>query len=172
MTHSGPKIAAWLKRRAENAIAGLMAIMFAAFVLQIVFRYFFNFPVGWTSELTVIAWLWMVLFGSAFVLTESEEIRFDLIHSAVSGKTRRLMGIAAGAALVAFYAMSLPAALNYVTFMKVEKSAYLHIRLDWLYSIYVIFAAAIIVRYVWIVWRLLRGKNIEAVPPDRVGSGL
>ena len=53
--------------------------MFAAFIVQIVFRYFFNFPIGWTTELTVVMWLWLVLWGAAFVVKESEEIRFDLL---------------------------------------------------------------------------------------------
>ena len=61
----------------------LLAVMFLAFMAQIVFRYLFNFPIGWTSELTVITWLWLVLWGAAFVVTEAEEIRFDLIYGGV-----------------------------------------------------------------------------------------
>ena len=87
------RAAAWLHRRAENVVAVLFGVMFVAFILQIAFRYFFNFPVGWTTELTLICWLWMVLLGSAFVLKESEEIRFDLIYSAVGPRARRAMGI-------------------------------------------------------------------------------
>ena len=166
------KAAAWLHRRAENIAAGLLAVMFAAFLVQIVFRYFFSFPVGWTSELTVATWLWLVLWGSAFVLKESEEIRFDLIYSAVGPRTRRVMGILISVALVALYGMSFPAAWKYVTFMKVERSSYLHIRLDWMYSIYIVFAAAIIVRYVWILSRLLRGKSPEVLDSTTVSSGL
>ena len=153
------KAAAWLHRRAENVIALLLGVMFVAFLVQIVFRYFFSFPVGWTSELTVAAWLWLVLWGSAFVLTEAEEIRFDLIHASVGPGTRRVMGILMSAALVALYGMSFPAAWEYVTFMKVERSSYLHIRLDWMYSIYILFAAAIIARYLWLLVQLLRGKH-------------
>ena len=163
---------AWLHRRAENVMAGLLGVMFVAFLVQIVFRYFFSFPVGWTSELTVATWLWLVLWGSAFVLKESEEIRFDLIYSAVGPRTRRVMGIVMGVSLVALYGMSFPATWKYVTFMKVERSSYLHIRLDWMYSIYVIFAAAIIVRYVWILWQLARGKDTEAPDASKVSSGL
>ena len=33
--------------------------------------------------------------------------------------------------------------LDYVTFMKVEKTAYLKIRFDWLFSIYVVFVVAV-----------------------------
>ena len=49
--------------------------------------------------------------------------------------------------------MSFKPTLDYVTFMKVEKTAYLKIRFDRLYSIYILFAVAIIVRYAWILWR-------------------
>jgi C4-dicarboxylate transporter, DctQ subunit len=147
----------WLHRRAEDVMAALLGVMFVAFLLQIVFRYFFSFPVGWTSELTVAAWLWLVLWGSAFVLTEKEEIRFDLVYSAVRPRTRRVMAFLTSIVLVTLYGMSLPATWSYVTFMKVERSSYLHIRLDWMYSIYLLFAVAVIVRYLWILWRLARG---------------
>ena len=62
--------------------------MFVAFIVQIVFRYLLNFPIGWTSELTVIAWLWLVLWGAAFVVKEREEIRFDLLYGAVGARAR------------------------------------------------------------------------------------
>jgi TRAP-type C4-dicarboxylate transport system permease small subunit len=153
------RAAGWLRRRAENIMAALLGAMFVAFLLQIVFRYFFNFPVGWTSELTVATWLWLVLWGSAFVLTEKEEIRFDLLHAAVGQRARRVMGILSAVALVALYCLSLPATWSYVTFMKVEKSSYLHVRLDWMYSIYLLFIAAVIVRYLWVLWRLARGSG-------------
>jgi TRAP-type C4-dicarboxylate transport system permease small subunit len=166
------KAGGWLRRRAENFLAGLLAVMFAAFMVQIVFRYFFNFPIGWTSELTVITWLWLVLWGAAFVLKESEEIRFDLISGAVGRRTRRVMGIILGVSIVALYAVSLPATVKYVSFMKVEHTSYLKIRVDYLYSIYVIFAAAVIARYVWILWHLLRGEEPEAPDSTKVSSGL
>jgi TRAP-type C4-dicarboxylate transport system permease small subunit len=153
------KAAGWLERRAENVMAGLLGLMFAAFLVQIVFRYFFSFPVGWTSELTVAAWLWLVLWGSAFVLKENEEIRFDLVYSAVGWRARRVMGILAAVALVVLYGMSFPATWSYVTFMKVERSSYLHVRLDWMYSIYLLFMVALIVRYLRLLWRLVQGKD-------------
>ena len=100
------------------------------------------------------------------------EIRFDLIYSAVSRRARRVMGIIMSGALVALYAISLPATVKYVAFMKVERTNYLHIRLDVLYSIYVIFAVAIIARYVWLLWQLLRGKDAGADDALAVSSGL
>lgn len=166
------RIAAWLRRRAENIAAAMLAVMFAAFIVQIVFRYFFNFPIGWTSELTVVMWLWLVLWGAAFVLKEDEEIRFDLLSAAAGRRGRIVMGIISGAAVLVLYGASLPATYSYVTFMKVERASYLNIRMDWLFSIYVIFVVAILVRYLWILSRLLRGKAPEETDPAKASSGL
>ena len=165
-------VGAWLRRRAENIAAAMLAVMFAAFIIQIVFRYLFNFPVGWTSELTVVMWLWLVLFGSAFVLTEKEEIRFDLLYGSVGRRARIGMAIVFTIAVVVLYGASLKASYSYVSFMKVERSSYLKIRMDWLYSIYLIFLVAVIARYLWLLWRLMRGTDPEAADVTKLSSGL
>jgi C4-dicarboxylate transporter, DctQ subunit len=165
-------VGAWLRRRAENVAAAMIGVMFVAFIIQIVFRYLFNFPIGWTSELTVIMWLWLVLWGAAFVVRESDEIRFDLLSGAMGKRTRIAMGIITAVALVVLYAASFPATWKYVTFMKVERTAYLGIRFDWLFSIYLAFAVAVIVRYVWILSHLLRGEEPEQVDLTKSSSGL
>ena len=164
------KGAAWLRRRAENFAAALLGVMFVAFIVQIVFRYLLNFPIGWSFELTMIAWLWLVLWGAAFVVKESEEIRFDLVYEAAGARTRRVMGIITGVSIVALYGASLPATVDYVSFMKVEKTAYLKIRFDYLFSIYVLFAVAVVARYVWILWHLLRGKEPEGFDSTTASS--
>ena len=161
-----------VRRRAENVVAALLGIMFAAFIIQIVFRYFFNFPIGWTSELTVVTWLYMVLIGSAFWLTEQEEIRFDLVSTRLGPKSRRVVGIVVATVALVVFAMSLPAAWAYVTFMKVERSAYMNIRLDLLYSVYLFFAVALVVRYAWSVWRMFGGEAPEDIDVTKTTSGL
>jgi len=166
------RLGRWLLRRAENVAAALLAVMFLAFIVQIVFRYLLNFPIGWTSELSIITWLWLILWGAAFVVRESDEIRFDLIYGSVGPRARSIMAVIAAAGLVTLYALSLPAVVDYVTFMKVQETSYLDIRFDWLFSIYVIFAVASIVRYLWLGWRAMRGKAPEAPDPTRASSGV
>jgi TRAP-type C4-dicarboxylate transport system permease small subunit len=166
------RAATWLARRAENIAAGMLAVMFAAFILQIVFRYFLNFPVGWTSELTVVLWLWLVLWGASFVVKESEEIRFDIITASVGPRVRIAMGIVVALALVVLYGASIKASFDYVAFMKVEKSSYLKIRMDWLFSIYLVFLVAVIARNLWLLGRLLRGRDPGAADITKAGSAL
>ena len=161
-----------VRRRAENVLAALLGVMFAAFMIQIVFRYFFNLPTGWTTELTLITWLWLVLWGAAFVLKENEEIRIDLVTTMVSRRTRLIMALIASVAITVLYVISLPATWSYVTFMKVENSSYLKIPMNWLYSIYLVFVVAVIVRYLWLIWGLLHGKAPEKPDVTETASGL
>ena len=162
----------WLARRAENILAAMLAAMFGVFILQIVFRYVANLPIGWTHEISVALWLWLVLFGAAFVVSEREEIRFDIVYGAVGPGARRVMCVITAVALVVLYTVSLPAVVSYVSFMKVERTAYLKIPFDLLFSIYVVFAVAAIVRYLWLGWRALRGEAPEAFDPTKASSGI
>ncbi|HEX2019932.1 MAG TPA: TRAP transporter small permease subunit [Aurantimonas sp.] len=165
-------VARFLRRLAENMLAAMLAVMFLAFVIQIVFRYLLNLPVGWTHEISVIMWIWLVLWGAAFVLTEAEEIRFDIFYGGVGARTRRVMTVIFSLALVALYTLAMPAVWDYVTFMRVQESSYLDLRFDYLFSIYVIFALASIGRYIWLGWRALTGAALEDEDPATPGSGV
>ena len=162
----------WLYRRAENVLAAMLAVMFFAFLVQVFSRYVLNWPSGWTNELSSILWIWIVLWGAAFVLTEQEEMRFDLIYASVGARTRGVMFLICAASLIFLYGISFPAVVDYVTFMKVEKSAYLKIPFDWLFSIYIVFVVAIIVRYLWLSWQVLRGQAPDEFDPTKAGSGV
>jgi C4-dicarboxylate transporter, DctQ subunit len=151
----------WLSRRANDIAVALMGLMFLSFLLQIAFRYLLNQPLGWTEEVTVLCWVWVVLWCAAFVLSDHEEIRFDIIYTMVPPPARRVFTVVSSATLVVLLLVSLPASWKYVTFMKVEHTAYLHMRFDLLYSVYVIFVLACIVRHVLIAWQALAGA-----PPD------
>ena len=135
------------------------------------FRYFINMPMGWTDELSLIMWTWLVLWGAAFVVRERDEIRFDLILASVPLVLRRGMILISAAAVVILFAISLPAVVDYILFMRVQRTAYFHIRFDWLFSIYILFVAAAIVRYLWIGFRAVfaHDRRDEA---DKAVSGL
>lgn len=151
----------WLRRRANDVAVALMALMFVSFLLQIGFRYLLNQPLGWTDEVTVLCWLWAVLWCAAFVLPDREEIRFDIVYGLVSPGTQRAFTAASSIAIVMLFLVSLPATWHYVSFMKREHTAYLHMRFDILYAVYLIFAVAIIVKHVQLAWRAIKGAPPE-----------
>jgi TRAP-type C4-dicarboxylate transport system permease small subunit len=88
-------------------------------------------------------------------------------YSALSETARAKLAVITGIAAIALFTIALPAVFSYVTFLRVEKSAYLGIRLDYLYSIYLIFNVAVIVRYGALVYRGLQGR----APEIQIGAG-
>lgn len=163
------KTLAGLLSKAAEALAALMlAVMFCSFLLTILFRYVLNRPSGSASEISSVMWLWLVLFGAGFVLREREEIRFDILYSAVSPAIRRLFMVVIATIVIGLFLLSLPAVWDYVTFMKVQRTAYLRIRFDWLFSVYVMFAGAVILRYAWLAVQACRG--IDPLPPVLPGK--
>lgn len=155
-----PAIGAWLRRRAEDIVVLLLGSMFATFLIQIVFRYVLNLPLGWTIEYVTVAWLWGILFGYAFVLRREDIIVFDLLYNSVPDRLRRAMAIVANGLCIAIMAWSLPKAYDYVTFMKIERTAFLLMRFDILFAVYIPFVLSIIARSAIDIWLALTGREL------------
>lgn len=156
---------------AEAVPALLLAAMFACFIIQVFMRYVLNSPVGWTVEVCVMSWLWILLWGQSVSAREEDEIRFDILYGAVSPETRRKFRIVFSFLLVAIYLISLPALWDYVTFMKIQKTTYLKIHFNWVYSIALIFSVASILRYLWILWTAARGDDAPLPGADVPSRG-
>ncbi|MFM8679593.1 MAG: TRAP transporter small permease [Alphaproteobacteria bacterium] len=150
-------VARWLQARAENFAVFLMAAMFAAFVVQVFMRYAVNHPVAWTLEACLTAWLWLVLWGGAFVVKDRDHVKFDLFYVAMRERGRRALALVSAVAILVAFVASLPGALDYITFYSIKSSVSLGIRLDIVFSVYAVFAVAIIVRYAARALALVRG---------------
>ena len=150
-----------LRRGADAVLVLMMAAMFVAFILQVVFRYVLNLPVGWTDEVCTLVWLWGILWGASFVMRNREDIRFDMIYSHLPRPVRRGFTLLASGSAVVLLAVSLPAAWSYVSFMKVESTASFGIPFNWVFSIYIVFVVSMIVRHAGIVWDALQGRLVE-----------
>mgnify|MGYP001462611511 CR=1 FL=1 len=159
-------LGAFLRARAENVAAVLLAAMFLTFILQIVTRYLINYPFGWTLELCLTLWLWLVFWTAAFVLEDRDHVRFDLLQTATSRQVQRVFAIVSAVAIAGGLLAALPATVDYITFYKIKRSSTLRIRLDVVFSIYGVFAVAVITAYVLRALALLRGRDLS-VP----GSG-
>ncbi|MEP4547044.1 MAG: TRAP transporter small permease [Saccharospirillum sp.] len=153
------RIATWFRHATNAVAAAMLAVMFISFLITVLFRYVLNWPAGWASELSTMMWVWLVLFGAAFTLGERDEIRFDIFYSNVPPLARRVMTVLFSFGVVLLFLMSLPAVYDYVTFMKVQSTSYLRVRYDWLYSIYVVFAVAVVIRYLWLGIRAALGHD-------------
>ncbi|MEP0519195.1 MAG: TRAP transporter small permease subunit [Hyphomicrobiales bacterium] len=150
-----------LHRRAEDIAVALLAAMFSAFVLQIVSRYVIREPLGWTLEACLLTWLWLIFWSAAFLVRDKEHVRFEILYVGAGPRLRRVFGLISAVALVAAFGISFPATYDFISFMKIEKSSTLGIRLDYVFGIYLLFAAVIVLRYSWRAIKALRGAALE-----------
>ena len=136
-----------LRQAADAVAAGMLVAIFAVFILQIGARYLFNLPIGWTVEVCLTLWLWLVLWGAAFCLSDRDHVKFDLVLQMVRPRTRRLFAAGSALAIIIGIAVSLPDSWSYVDFYKIKKSATLRIPLNQVFGIYIVFCLALILRY-------------------------
>lgn len=151
----------WLRNRADNVAVGLLTAMFVSFLLQIFFRYVVNQPLTWTLEANLLAWLWVVFWVSAFLLKERDHVRFDTFYLSARPPLRRAFAIISALLIVVGFGVAFPATLDFILFMKIESSSSLGIRLDIVFSVYLIFAAALITRYTIRTVRIIRGADVD-----------
>ena len=155
------KLQKWFPRGMEFIAAAMLAAMFFTFLLQIFSRYVLLTPFGWTLELCLILWVWIVFFGNAFIVRERDHVSFDIFYLAAPQRMRQVFALISAAAIVIGMAWSLAPTWDWIDWLKLKKSATLKIPLRTVYSIYAVFMIAIIVRYAWRFVRILRQG-----PPD------
>ena len=151
----------WL-RRAAHGLGGLLFLcLFAVFLIHIAARFGFNRPLPWTDELAVILYLWVILWASAFMVSEREQVVFDLVWNSVGQRARRAMRIVGHLMIGGLAAVAIPASWDYVRFMAREGSPVLGVSFQWVFMPFVLLLASLVVRSVWGIWQALRGQGLQ-----------
>ena len=175
----------WLHRRVDDFMAFLMAVTFAIFILQIATRYLAKYQLAsdfsWTLDLTSTSFLWIIFFGGAFALSESDHVKFDMVYNLFGVGMRRVMAVITSLSIVGLFAWSLPAVWKYLSFlhmlgkpnptMKIPFSGGAPITISVIYSIYIVFALAIIWRYGSRAVRMLLGATPESLDQPAFPTG-
>lgn len=161
-------ITKWFTRGAEFIAATMLAAMFITFLLQIFSRYVLLTPFGWTLELCLILWVWIVFFGCAFQVRERDHVTFDIFYLAAPRRVRQVLALISCAAIVIGTVWAFLPTWDYIDWMKIRKTTIVRnpfsgekIPMRTIFSIYAIFMAAIILRYGWRFVDILRNG-----PPD------
>lgn len=158
----------WLTRGAEFIAATMLAAMFITFLLQIFSRYVLLTPFGWTLELCLILWVWIVFFGCAFLVREKDHVTFDIFYLAAPRRTRQILALVSCAAVVIATAWAFLPTWDYIDWMKMRKTTTVKnpftgtkIPMRSIFSIYALFMIVLILRYGWRFIDIMRNG-----PPD------
>ncbi|MDP2699414.1 TRAP transporter small permease [Thalassospira sp.] len=144
----------FLKTGADGIAVILFTAMFGLFLVQVFSRYVLNAPLGWTVEVCLVLYIWLVFWTSAFILRERDHVSFNMLFLAVSPGKKRVMAIIGMVCIGAGFAASLPIVIDYVAFMRIESTPVLRVGLDLVYAIFPVFIFAVAVRSLLSLWRL------------------
>ena len=143
-------------RTGANAICGcLFATVFFVFCFKIVSRYTGG-DAAWADELTVILFIWILFLANGVVVSDWQQIAFDLIHRNLRGAAKTWVEIVRLLLVLGIFVAAAPGAIDYIRFLSRERTAVLDWRLDMVYACFGIFMVAMIVRLAHQLVGLLR----------------
>jgi len=183
------QVTALLRQFAAAVAAAIMATMFLTFIVQIFIRYTARLPwvaetfpildpsrYGWTLELSLLLWVWLIFWGNAFVVREQDHVTFDLLSTTVRPALRRWFIIIGGLAICIGLLASLEPTWSKFYILRLKKTATLSalfgdgIRMRDIYVIYPIFLIAVALRYGWAVYHAVR-YGVPEPEPDHHSAG-
>lgn len=159
----------WITRGTEFIAASLLAAMFVTFLLQIFSRYILHTPFGWTLELCLILWVWIVFFGCAFLVREKDHVTFDIFYLAAPPRIRQVLALVVAASITIGMLWAFLPTWDYIDFLKIRRTSTVRepfsgdkIPLRTIFSIYAVFMLVVAARYAWRFVDVLRNG-----PPER-----
>lgn len=73
----------------EEFLGTICLLLIISFVfLNVIFRYLFNFTVGWFEEVSTILFIWLVIFGISLAVREKLHPTIDMIFHLFSSKIK------------------------------------------------------------------------------------
>lgn len=99
------KIKFWIDKVIEVISTIILGIMTVLVVYQVVTRYVFNAPSAISEILSQYLFVWMIMFGSAYVYGSREHLTIDILKDKFSPKANMIAEIAAQVCLFLFIAL-------------------------------------------------------------------
>ena len=170
----------WGSRIADGIAATMLAAIFLTFLLQIATRYTPRIvstygladwwpwlgtiaPLGWTLELIGVLWVWVIFFSCAFVVRESDHVRFDILYLSVPRKVRGAFAIVGALIVAAGMLYAFLPTWDYIDWMKMRRTSTVRnpfsgekIPLRTIFSVYAVFMLAVAARYLWLIVDVIR----------------
>lgn len=168
----------WFTRGAEFIAAMALAAIFVTFLLGIFFRYVpFLEPIGWSVVLISLLWVWLIFFGAAFIVRETDHVTFDVFYLAVPRHVRKGLALLTAVLMIAAMVWSFPAVWDAIfgnRLMELKKIQTLRvpitggkIAVKWLFAPFVMMMVVVTLRYLWRIYTVLKygppATELEAI---------
>ena len=144
-----------------------LAVIFVAFILNVVSRYVFRSPINACYELCLAGLVWTLLLSAPYAVRTKTNVAFTLLYDKANATTQLIMRLIGNAFLLFCLIKMFYPCLDWVLFMHRKRTSVLKIRYDILFFPFVIFNALDIFHFtVDIVTDLIKGfKAITGKEP-------
>lgn len=159
-----------LIRAMEGLVIVITGILVIDVVWQVVTRFVFNNPSGWTEELATLLMIWMALFGACVGFIRYAHLGVDYFVEKLPQRWRRVDEIAVHALIVFFAGVVLVyggGRIVYYTLLFGQRSAALGVKMGYVYL-------ALPLSGIFITWFAAEGAIIrlaELIKSSAAGSG-
>ncbi len=132
------------------------ASMFLVFVVAIFFRYVLNHPLTWPYELSIILFIWTIMFGAGYAKREDSHVVFSVVYDRLSPPKKRISRIVAESIVLVAFVIGFQASASYILFWKTLKTPALRISFDIVFFPYIVFMVLMICRSAYNLFTELR----------------
>lgn len=156
------KVAEWIS-------VGMFFAIFVLFIAAVVMRYVFARPLEWVDEFILVLFLWTTFLTEALVLSEREQVTFDVVYDLCGPAGRRGIGLVASAVIAAMFIAATPTVFSYILFLWRERTPVMEWRLDFVYACFMVYWVAVSLRAIARFVRLCGARwqqHVAQVQPD------
>lgn len=154
----------------ENGLAalGFAAITAVAFA-NVISRYFLDAALAFTTEITINVAVWVTMLGAVIGVREGSHLGFSLLYEKLRGRSKQVLTIVIGAAMVLFFAILFRFGWEQVISQLDNGRATPAMRIpQWLFTLALPVGSVLgILRTVQVTWRGVRGGERESLTEGR-----
>jgi len=118
-------------------------IMFLVILVSVFFRYVVRHPLTWSMEITVVGFVWTVIFGACFTMRQRAHIKFSLIYDRLKPRPAAVFRMLGNIIIAGVFISLVYASWNFSLFMGYQKTAVFRIPLTYVYLPFVYFLCSI-----------------------------
>lgn len=160
-----------LKNGLDIALRWLCIALFAALVLVVIWQVFsrqvIHSPATWTTSVAQYLFVWLSLFGSAWVFSEKEHIAVDFLTRLVRVNGTRTLEVAVNVVILAFAALVLVwGGIRGVDLTWTQKVSGLPVSIGMMYLALPISGAVMILYSLFHISEAIRGRGLPGTDEE------
>ena len=142
------------------------SIMFLVIILQVFCRYVLRYPLTWAMEITVIGFVWTVIFGACFTMRNRSHIKFSLIYDRLKPRPAALFRMLGNIIIVVTFLSMVYASWRFSMFIGFQKTPVFRISFTYVFLPFVYFLCSI---SLYTITEIIEDiKVIKGLIPDSV----